>query len=49
MGALAKAAAGQQINSKIRIEFGGDQRPPDGKIAQVNDILKEISDKLRLK
>lgn len=49
VGALTKAAAGQTIRHKLRIEFGGAKRPPDPQIKKVNTILKEVSDKLELR
>ena len=49
IGDLTKATAGQQTKYKLRIEFGGDKRPPDPQIKKVNDILKDIADDLELK
>jgi hypothetical protein len=49
VGALTKAAAGQEIKYRLRIEFGGAKRPTDDYIKKVKGILKEVSDKLELK
>ena len=49
MGTLTMAATGQPIKYRFRVEFGGDQRPPDDQIKKVQDILREICDDLDLK
>jgi hypothetical protein len=49
VGALTKAAAGQEIKYRLRVEFGGAKRPADDHIKKVKGILKDVSDKLELK
>jgi hypothetical protein len=49
VGSLTKAAAGQPIKYKIRIEFGGDKRPAEPQIAKLNSILREVCIPLELR
>lgn len=49
VGALTKAAAGQETKYRLRIEFGGTKRPADAQVAKLNTVLKEVSAKLELK
>ena len=48
MAELIKATAGHGLRFHLRIELGGASRPPDAVIANVNALLREISDTLTL-
>jgi hypothetical protein len=46
---LVKAAVGHDLKFHLRVELGGASRPPDDVIANVNALLREISDALTLR
>jgi hypothetical protein len=46
---IKKAAIGLDLKFRIRIELGGVQSPSDEPVVQINQMLEEISDKLKLK
>ena len=45
---IAKAAVGHALNFNIRIEFGGETTPDSAAVKKINELLSEVSDKLRL-
>jgi hypothetical protein len=47
LGDLGKATAGYDLKVRIRIELSGD--PSDGVVEEVNEVLREASEKLRLR
>lgn len=48
VGGLLKAAEGYGLRFHLRVELVGENRPPDQVIANVNQLLKAISDDLHL-
>ena len=46
---LTKAAVGNALKFNIRIEFGGETTPDPESVEKINELLAEVSDKLRLK
>jgi len=46
---LLKAAVGNTLKFNIRIEFGGATTPDPKAVEKINELLAEVSDKLRLK
>ena len=46
---IKKAAVGLELKFRLRIELGGVQSPSDEPVMQINQMLEEISDKLKLK
>ena len=47
IGAIVKAAAGNNLKIKVRIELGGETAPPADVVTEVNALLAQISDALR--
>ena len=47
IGAIVKAAAGNNLKIKVRIELGGETAPPADVVTEVNALLAQISDDLR--
>lgn len=45
---IKKAAVGLELKFQIRIELGGVNTPGDKPVEQINQILKDISEKLEL-
>ena len=45
---IAKAAIGNSLKFNVRIELGGDELPDSGVIDEINSILLEVSDELKL-
>ena len=45
---LTKAAVGTPLKFNIRIEFGGETTPDPEAVEKINELLAEVSDKLRL-
>ena len=45
---LAKAAVGNTLKFNIRIEFGGETTPDPEAVEKINELLAEVSAKLRL-
>ncbi|HAA26688.1 MAG TPA: hypothetical protein DCE56_02175 [Cyanobacteria bacterium UBA8553] len=45
---LKSAAAGIDLKFKLQIEMGGESRPPEEAIEQINELLQEISENLKL-
>ncbi len=45
---LKSAAAGIDLKFKVQIEMGGESRPPEEAIEQINELLQEISENLKL-
>ena len=46
--AIFKAAVGNTLKFNIRIEFGGETTPDPEAVEKINELLAEVSDKLRL-
>ena len=46
---IAKAAVGNDLRFTVRVEFGGEDSPPDDAVARINDLLSDVSDALRLR
>jgi hypothetical protein len=46
---ISKAAVGNTLKFNIRIEFGGETTPDPEAVEKINELLAEVSDKLRLK
>lgn len=46
--ALLKAAVGHDLKFRLRVEFGGETRPDAGAVEQVNALLSEVSEELKL-
>ena len=46
--ALLKAAVGHDLKFRLRVEFGGETRPDAGAVEQVNALLAEVSEELKL-
>jgi hypothetical protein len=46
---IKKAAVGLDLKFCMRIELGGVQSPSEEPVVEINKILGEISDKLKLK
>ena len=49
IGDITKAAAGHELKVRVEISLGGDKTPPDDVVAKIDELLKGVSDKLRLK
>ena len=49
MGNLLKAAEGNELRFRLRIEFGGEEIPSSNLTDQLNEILEQISKDLILK
>ena len=47
IGDIVKAAAGNNLKIKVRIELGGETPPPADVVTEVNALLAQISDALR--
>ena len=47
--AIFKAAVGNTLKFNIRIEFGGETTPDPEAVEKINELLAEVSDKLKLK
>ena len=45
---IAKAAVGNDLKFNVRVEFGGEAAPDSGAVEKVNELLSEVSDKLKL-
>ena len=45
---ITKAAVGNTLKFNIRIEFGGETTPDPEAVEKINELLAEVSDKLRL-
>ncbi|MCY4603567.1 MAG: DUF499 domain-containing protein [Gemmatimonadetes bacterium] len=45
---LTKAAVGTPLKFNIRIEFGGETKPDPEAVEKINELLAEVSDKLKL-
>ena len=45
---IAKAAVGNTLKFNIRIEFGGKTTPDPEAVEKINELLAEVSDKLKL-
>ena len=45
---IAKAAVGNTLKFNIRIEFGGETTPAPEAVEKINELLAEVSDKLKL-
>ena len=45
---LTKAAVGTSLKFNIRIEFGGETTPNPEAVEKINELLAEVSDKLKL-
>ncbi|BAY28158.1 AAA family ATPase (plasmid) [Calothrix sp. NIES-2100] len=46
---IKNAAAGVDLKFKVQIELGGDSQPSDDAIAQINQLLQDISDSLEFR
>lgn len=49
IGEIKKIAVGLDVRFHLRIELSSDSKPNADTIAQINEILREVSDKLMLK
>ena len=45
---IAKAAVGNDLKFNVRVEFGGETAPDSEAVEEINKLLSEVSDKLRL-
>ena len=45
---IAKAAVGNNLRFNLRVEFGGETAPDPDAVEKINDLLSEVSDKLKL-
>ena len=45
---LTMAAVGNTLKFNIRIEFGGETTPDPEAVEKINELLAEVSDKLKL-
>ena len=45
---LLQAAVGHDLKFRLRVEFGGETRPDAGAVEQVNALLAEVSEELKL-
>ena len=45
---IAKAAVGNNLRFNIRVEFGGETAPDPKTVEKINELLSEVSDKLKL-
>ena len=45
---ITKAAVGNTLKFNIRIEFGGETTPDSEAVKKINELLSEVSDKLKL-
>ena len=45
---IAKAAVGNELKFNIRVEFGGETVPDPEAVKKINELLSEVSDKLKL-
>ena len=45
---ITKAAVGNALKFNVRIEFGGETAPDPAAVEEINALLAEVSDKLRL-
>lgn len=48
LGELTKAAAGHELRFTLQIHVGGQTTPPEALIQKFNDLLKTVSDQLKL-
>src|SRR5712691_11500875 len=46
---IAKAAVGLDLKFRLRVELGGGSRPSDDVVANINQLLQEISDDFKLR
>lgn len=46
---IARAAVGEDLKFHLRIELGGGNKPSNDVVAKINEILKNVSDRLILK
>jgi hypothetical protein len=49
VGEITKLAAGNQLKFKLRIELGGETKPPDDLARKINRVLEKVADSLQLK
>ena len=45
---LVKAAVGHDLKFRLRVEFGGETPPDPGAVDQVNTLLAQVSEELKL-
>jgi len=45
---IAKAAVGNDLRFNVRVELGGETTPNPDTVEKINDLLSEVSDKLKL-
>ena len=45
---IAKAAVGNNLRFNLRVEFGGETAPDPETVEKINELLSEVSDKLKL-
>ena len=45
---IAKAAVGNDLRFNVRVEFGGETAPDADAVEKINELLSEVSDKLKL-
>jgi hypothetical protein len=48
IGDLTKTAVGLNLQFRLRVELGPVSQVPDETIARINELLGEVSDKLKL-
>ncbi len=48
IGELTKTAVGLNMQFRLRVELGPVSQVPDETMARINELLSEVSDKLRL-
>ncbi|HEY9862920.1 MAG TPA: hypothetical protein V6D21_01950 [Candidatus Obscuribacterales bacterium] len=46
---IKNATVGIELKFRLRIELGGESRPPQEAINQINQLLQDISEDLELK
>jgi transcriptional regulator with XRE-family HTH domain len=46
---IAKAAVGLDLKFRLRVELGGESRPSDEVVASINQLLREISNDIKLR
>ena len=45
---IAKAAVGNNLRFNVRVELGGETAPDPDSVEKINELLAEVSDKLKL-
>ena len=45
---IAKAAVGNELKFKVRIDFGGENSPDPEAVKTINDLLADVSDSFKL-